>query len=155
MNNSFPPHITTIPNAHEFEPLFFEGTVDTKQSHTHGGIQCLLNLSSVLATRYIQVISQAVSPILAPVGVLGEPLAGWTIQYAPGGYQSVHTHGSGICSTILCMSDVDEYTTVGTGIRWFDRIGQLRIFDSSVPHGSVPTPIVRKIIVLDFRFRRI
>lgn len=154
MHAIFPPFITNIPQAWEFEPLFYEGMVDAKQSHTHGGIQCLLNSSTPLYHRYVETIKQAVNPWLVSFGVLGDPIQGWTIQYAPGGYQSVHTHGSGVCSTILCMSDIDEYTLMGTGIRGVDRIGQLRVFDSNVPHSSVPVSVVRKIIVLDFRFRR-
>ena len=98
--------------------------------------------------------------IRAPIK-LGELINSWSIEYSPGGWQALHTHGE-VFSIVSCVlywnKSEGEFVSIFTEPDGTTKIhtvnptpGKLIILSGNLLHGAYPTDDLRQCTVFDFK----
>lgn len=159
--------VRKIDNIDTLENLLTLGDVVERETCTYKGIQ--KNITDLIDSKSIEAIRNHINSTLGTNPTItvqaGNMVRAWHIEYEPGGWQAVHSHGGDMINIVINFDTVPKnnslegYTfsfvpkhSIGKLLYNFTRSvrGETIIFEGDIMHGAYPSPIRRRVLVLDF-----
>jgi len=80
----------------------------------------------------------------------------WCIDYAPGGYQDPHQHGSALITSVLYFDQDSSETILQIGqreLKFSSTPGRFILFDGLTTHWGTPVQVRKRVLVTDWEYR--